>query len=81
MTPDDIRPLLEANPFAKFYLNLTDGASYEVADPSQVTFTPSGGVLVYESKGRQTYIALSHVVSIGFPSSGTGDPFFLQGRP
>ncbi len=81
MTPDDIRPLLEANPFAKFYLNLTDGASYEVADPSQVTFTPSGGVLVYESKGRQTYIALAHVVSIGFPSSGAGDPFFLQGRP
>ena len=51
MTPDDIRPLLEANPFARFYLNLTDGASYEVDDPSQVTFAPSGGVLVDESQG------------------------------
>jgi hypothetical protein len=80
MTPDDIRPLLEASPFAKFYLNLTDGASYEVADPSQVTFTPSGRVLVYESKGHKTHLALAHVVSIGFPSSG-GDPFFLRGRP
>ncbi|HET6576130.1 MAG TPA: hypothetical protein VFG68_21185 [Fimbriiglobus sp.] len=81
MTPDDIRPLLTADPFAKFYLNLTDGASIEVSDPSQVTFTPTGRVLVYESKGRQTYIALAHVVSIGFPSSGAGDPFFLRGRP
>jgi hypothetical protein len=81
MTPDYIRPLLEADPFARFYLNLTDGASFEVADPSQVTFSPSGGVLVYESKGRQTYIALSHVVSISFPSTGQGDPFFLRGRP
>ena len=80
MTPDDIRPLLEAEPFAKFYLNLSDGASYEVADPAQVSFTPSGGVLVYESKGRQTYIALAHVVTIGFPSTG-GDPYFLRGRP
>jgi hypothetical protein len=80
MTPDDIRPLLEANPFAKFYLNVSDGASYEVADPSQVTFTPSGGVLIYESKGHRMYISLSHVVSIGFPPSG-GDPFFLRGRP
>jgi hypothetical protein len=80
MTPDDIRPLLEANPFAKFYLNVSDGASYEVADASQVTFTPSGGVLVYESKGHKVHLALSHVVSIGFPSSG-GDPFFLRGRP
>jgi hypothetical protein len=80
MTPDDIRPLLEAKPFAKFYLNLTDGASYEVADPSQVAFTPSGGVLIHESKGRKTFIALAHVMSIEFPSSG-GDPFFLRGRP
>jgi hypothetical protein len=81
MTPDDLKPLLAADPFVKFYLNLTDGASCEVSDPSQVTFTPSGGVLVYETKGRQTYIALAHVVSIGFPSSGAGDPFFLRGRP
>ncbi len=80
MTPDDIRPLLEADPFGKFYLNLTDGASYEVADPSQVSFTPSGDVLVYESKGRRTYLALAHVVSISFPSTG-GDPYFLRGRP
>jgi hypothetical protein len=80
MTPDDIRPLLEAEPFGKFYLNLTDGASYEVSDPAQVSFTPSGGALVYESKGRRTYIALSHVVTIGFPSTG-GDPYFLRGRP
>lgn len=81
MTPDDIRPLLEADPFAKFYLNLTDGASCEVSDPSQVTFTPTGRVLVCEAKGRQTHIALSHVVTIGFPPSGGGDPFFLRGRP
>jgi hypothetical protein len=38
-------------------------------------------VLVYESKGRQTYIALAHVVCIGFPSAGAGDPFSLRGRP
>jgi hypothetical protein len=81
MTPDDIKPLLEASPFARFYLNLTDGASYEVSDPSQVTFTPTGRVMVYESKGRQTYLALSHVVSVSFPSTGQGDPFFLRGRP
>ena len=83
MTPDDIRPLLEADPFAKFYLNLTDGVSYEVADPSQVTFTPTGRVLVYESKGRQTHLALAHVVSISFPSTagGSSEAFFHQGRP
>lgn len=80
MTPDDIKPLLAADPFTKFYLNLTDGAGYEVSDPSQVTFTSTGRVLVYESKGRKTYIALVHVICIEFPSSG-GDPFFLRGRP
>jgi hypothetical protein len=78
MTPDDIQSFLEADPFVRFYLNLTDGASYEVSDRSQVSFTPSG-MLVYESKGRRTYIALAHVVSVGFPPSG-GDPFFLRGR-
>ena len=82
MTPDDIRPLLEANPFVRFYLNLTDGASHEVADPAEVTLAPSGGVLVHESRGRRTLLALSHVVSITFPSaSGGGEAFFLQGRP
>ena len=79
MTPDDIRPFLNARPFVKFYLYLTDGACFEVSDPSQVSFTPSG-LLVHEAKGRQSYIALAHVVSIGFPPSG-GDPFFLRGQP
>jgi hypothetical protein len=79
MRPDDIRPLLEADPFVKFYLNLTDGACFEVSEPSQVSFSPSGGVLIHEAKGRRTYVALAHVVSIGFPPAG-GDPFFLRGR-
>jgi hypothetical protein len=78
MSPDDIRPLLEADPFAKFYLYLTDGACYEVSDPSEVAFTPSG-LLVHNAKGRRSYIVLAHVVSIGFPPTG-GDPCFLRGR-
>ena len=78
MRPDDIQSFLEADPFVKFYLNLTDGASYEVSDPAQVSFTPSG-TLVHDAKGRRTYIALAHVVSVGFPPSG-GDPFFLRSR-
>jgi hypothetical protein len=79
MTPDDIRPLLTADPFEKFYLNVSDGSSYEVAVPGSVSFTPSGGVLVYEAKGRQTLIAMGHVVTITFPSAA-GDPLFLRGR-
>ena len=78
MTPDDIQSFLWADPFVRFYLNLTDGSCYEVSDPSQVSFTPSG-LLVHDTKGRRTYIALAHVVSVGFPPSG-GDPFFLGGR-
>jgi hypothetical protein len=78
MTPDDIRPLLAADPFQRFYLNVSDGSSYEVGDPAQVSF-PSDRVLQYEAKGRRTLIALAHVVGIGFPSA-TGDPFFLRGR-
>jgi hypothetical protein len=79
MKPDDIQSLLQADPFVKFYLNLTDGACFEVSDPSQVSFTPSG-MLIFDSKGRRTYIALAHVVSIGFPPSGGGDSFFLRGQ-
>jgi hypothetical protein len=79
MTPDDIRPLLEATPFSKFYLNVSDGSSYEVSDPAQVSFSASGGVLNYEFKGRRLMIALAHVVCIGFPSTA-GDPLFLRGR-
>jgi hypothetical protein len=79
MTPDDIRPLLAADPFEKFYLNVSDGSSYEVGDPNQVSFTLSGGAVVYEAKGRRTMIAIEHVVSITFPSSA-GDPFFLRGK-
>jgi hypothetical protein len=79
VTPDDIKPLLAADPFEKFYLNVSDGSSYEVGEPAQVSFTPSGGVLVYEAKGRRTLIALGHVASITFPSAA-GDPFFLRGK-
>jgi hypothetical protein len=82
MTPDDIKPLLTASPFVRFFLNLSDGTTYEVADPAEATLAPSGGVLVHESKGRRTHVALSHVASITFPSSaGGGEAFFLQGRP
>lgn len=80
MTPDDIRPLLAAAPFEKFYLNLSDGSSYEVGDPGQVTFSPTGGVIAYESRGRRTLIALAHVATIGFTATTSGDPFFLKGR-
>jgi hypothetical protein len=79
MTPDDIRPLLEAQPFGKFYLNLSDGSSFEVDDPAQVSFSASGGVLNYEHRGRRVMIALAHVICIGFPATG-GDPLFLRGR-
>ena len=79
MRPDDIQSLLQADPFVKFYLNLSDGGCYEVSDPSQVSFTPSG-LLIHDAKGRRTYIALAHVVTIGFPPSAGGDPFFLRGQ-
>lgn len=78
MTPDDIRPLLAVRPFGHFYLNISDGSSYDVADPAQITF-PSDTVLQYEAKGRRTLIALAHVVSVTFPSAA-GDPFFLRGK-
>ena len=79
MTPDDIQPLLAADPFERFYLNVSDGSSYEVGDPVQVSFTPSGGAVEYVAKGRRTLIAIEHVVSITFPSAA-GDPFFLRGK-
>ena len=79
MRPDDIQMLLATDPFVKFYLNLTDGTCYEVTDPSQISFTPSG-TLIHDAKGRRTYIAISHVVSIGFPPHAGGDSFFLRGR-
>ena len=78
MNADDIRPLLAADPFERFFLNLSDGSSFEVSDPGQVVF-PSAATLQYMTKGRRVLIALTHVVSIGFPSS-TGDPFFLRGK-
>ena len=37
MRPDDIQSFLEADPFVKFYLNLTDGECFEVSDPAQVS--------------------------------------------
>jgi hypothetical protein len=80
MTADDILPLLAADPFVRFYLNLSDGSGYEVTDPAQVSF-PSAGVLEFDARGRRTLIALSHVVSIAFPPAVGGDPFFLRGRP
>jgi hypothetical protein len=80
MTPDDIRHLLAADPFEKFYVNLSDGSSYEVSEPGQVTFSPTGAVLTYVSRGRRTLIALAHVATIGFAATAGGDPFFLKGR-
>jgi len=77
MNPNDIKPLLETKPFVKFYLYLTDGTCFEVSDPSQVSFSQSD-LLVHDAKGRRSFIALAHVVSIGFPPSGS-DPFFLRG--
>src|SRR5438067_2239619 len=69
MRPDDIQSFLEADPFVTFYLNLSDGSCFEVSDPAQVSFTPSG-TLVHDAKGRRTYIALAPVASVGFaPSS------------
>jgi hypothetical protein len=79
VTPEDIRPLLAVDPFEKFYLNVSDGSSYEVGEPAQVSFTASGGAVEYEAKGRRTLIALSHLVSITFASTA-GDPFFLRGK-
>lgn len=78
MNAGDIRPLLAARPFERFYLNVSDGGSYDVADPGRVAF-PSDRVLQYEAKGRRTLIALAHVVSVTFPSAAD-DPFFLRGK-
>ena len=78
MNAYDIQPLLVAEPFERFYLNVSDGSSYEVTDPDQVAF-PSAGTLEYVAKGRRTLVALAHVVSVTFPSAA-GDPFFLRGK-
>jgi hypothetical protein len=79
MTPDDIRPLLAADPFEKFFPHVSDGSSLEVIAPADVSFPPSGGLLLYLGKGLRVFVALGHIVSITFPSKA-GDPFFLKGR-
>jgi len=70
MTEDDIRPLLEADPFEPFTIHLAGNWSQDIDRPELVSFSPHGGALyLYHPDGQwKAVLSLDHVTGISHPA-------------
>jgi hypothetical protein len=69
MTDDEIRVLLEADPFEPFTVHMPHGIEYDVDRPERAALSPHRALYIYRPDGEwRAVLSLDHVVCITFPA-------------
>ena len=77
MTIDQLRAVLQAQPFRPFALRMADGRSLAIADPDFLSTSPSGRtVIAYRSDDSFSIVDLLLVneLDVQAPANKPGDP-------
>ncbi len=70
MIRDNIRELLDRDPFVPFRLVLSSGKHYDVVDPHSAALLKSEVFVVFPDGERWAHIPLLHIASIEAPADG-----------
>ncbi len=70
MIRDNIRELLDRDPFVPFRLVLSSGEHYDVVDPHSAALLKSEVFVVFPDGERWAHITLLHIASIEAPADG-----------
>jgi hypothetical protein len=62
---DEVRKLMNAEPFRPFFVKTSDGKQYRVRHPDFVAISPKGGrVTVYADEETSTTLSALHIVAV-----------------
>jgi len=62
---DEVRRLMNAEPFAPFLIKTSDGKQYRVKHPDYLAISPKGGrITVYADEETSTMISALHMVAV-----------------
>lgn len=64
MTADEIRELLNRDPFEPFRFHLTRGDSYDIRDPNSVALGAKRVFIAFTDADRQAFFPYLHVAAI-----------------
>ena len=70
MIRDNIRELLDRDPFVPFRLVLSSGVHYDVLDPQMTVLLKSEIFIAFPDGERSSLIPLLHVTSVETPVNG-----------
>ena len=71
-TPENIRELLNREPFLPFRLIMTSGKTYEVVSPNSAALLKSEVFVVFPDGERWAHVPLLHIASIETLANGRG---------
>ena len=62
---DEVRKLMNAEPFVPFLIKTSDGKQYRVKHPDYVAISPKGGrITVYADEEAGTMLSALHMVAV-----------------
>ena len=62
---DEVRKLMNAEPFVPFVIKTSDGKQYRVKHPDYVAITPRGGrIVVFADEEASTTLSALHMVAV-----------------
>ena len=62
---DEVRKLMNAEPFVPFFVKTSDGKQYRVKHPDYVAISPKGGrVTLYDDEETTTTLSALHIVGV-----------------
>ncbi len=62
---DEVRRLMNAEPFVPFFVRTSDGKQYRVKHPDYVAISPKGGrVSLYDDEETTTTLSALHIVGV-----------------
>lgn len=71
-TPENIRQMLDREPFLPFRLIMTSGKTYEVASPNSAALLKSEVFVVFPDGERWAHVPFLHIASIETVTNGRG---------
>ena len=71
-TPENIRELLNREPFLPFRLIMTSGKTYEVVSPNSAALLKSEVFVVFPDGERWAHVPFLHIASIETLANGRG---------
>ncbi len=74
MTADDIREILNRDPFEPFRFHLTSGDQYEIRDSNSVALGARRVFIAFSDSDRQAFFPYRHIAATETLASGAGNP-------